>query len=711
MAVPEQTPYIEHTGNGITTSFALGFQCETKDHLIVLVDDIEPPIATWSLTGGNVVFTTAPAAGKKITLQRNTPFSRTVDYQSYNNSFRPPAVNKDFDWIWWKLQELGVADWILGARIDALKNYVDRKDDELKAYLMEEIRKQGVALDQLDEYYNYLMQQLAQVAINKGWNASFIVSADGSTQQQINDRIGNTWYEKPLGYELNDRVMLKNGDIVRNDVPNNTADPNSDMTGWVKTNSASQFWYNDYRKQDDKNQETISVLDHKNLAIGDYWTDAFNKAISDALAWGINRILVPNIPKYYVVKDITIPRGIELVGIGRKRVYNPTSLSHIEGSCAIVFDPTGTFCMDFRGLNHVENINFHGYNRSCAGVGISETNGLNFQNVSMVAFDNGFGLSSGYIKNSRFWNCHATKNNNGVRNSVDSHYYGGEFNDNLNIGVAMGSGANDNTFVGCKNEWNVLNWQFYQATNNNIVGGVTDRARSKYNFSVKQSYLTVNGTICRRAGASDDLTSAHFLLSDNSILSLNGVITRTGANDGGSGLTTPAYIFDVENDSGAVVVSGGDLTGSTIGLSRGGTLDVKYSGVKGVKNTEDLYGEKISTITSSQSDSMNVATGAILNTNSPRLLVFKINVSSRNASSGAVAYNDFIIQISRASSGVAAANILKVDDAESTAINQTSASLNVSVANVSENGSNFDVIFTSTISQSIQLRANAKLVM
>lgn len=186
MAVPEQTPYIEHTGNGITTSFALGFQCESKDHLIVLVDDIEPPIATWSLTGGNVVFTTAPAAGKKITLQRNTPFSRTVDYQSYNNSFRPPVVNKDFDWIWWKLQELGVADWILGARIDALKNYVDRKDDELKAYLMEEIRKQGVAIDQLDEYYDYLMERLAQIAVDKGWDSSFVVHK-GKTQYEINE--------------------------------------------------------------------------------------------------------------------------------------------------------------------------------------------------------------------------------------------------------------------------------------------------------------------------------------------------------------------------------------------------------------------------------------------------------------------------------------------------------------------------------------------
>lgn len=241
MAVPEQTPYIEHIGNGVTTSFSLGFQCESKDHLIVLVDEIEPPIATWSLFGGNVVFTIAPAAGKKITAQRNTPFSRNVDYQSYNNSFRPPAVNKDFDWIWWKLQELGVADWILGARIDALKNYVDRKDDELKAYLMEEIRKQGVALEQLDDYYNYLMQRLAQIAVDKGWDASFVVDASGENQQQINDRIGNYWRSKPIGYSVNERVMLESGEVVKSIIANNTNNPNVEMTGWMPTSGILTF--------------------------------------------------------------------------------------------------------------------------------------------------------------------------------------------------------------------------------------------------------------------------------------------------------------------------------------------------------------------------------------------------------------------------------------------------------------------------------------
>ena len=175
MAVPVQTPFVEYIANGVTTNFPLGFDCETQSHLIVTVDDIEPITGSWSLLVGAVVFNSAPITGSKIIIKRNSPFERDRDFQLYDQSFRPPAVNLDLDRIWRKLQELGVMDWILGNRIDDLKNYVDDKDDELRAYLLEEIRKQGVALDQLDEYYNYLMERLAQIAIDRGWDASFVV--------------------------------------------------------------------------------------------------------------------------------------------------------------------------------------------------------------------------------------------------------------------------------------------------------------------------------------------------------------------------------------------------------------------------------------------------------------------------------------------------------------------------------------------------------
>lgn len=250
MAVQPQTPHIEHIANGTTTGFNLGFDCDDQDHLIVLVDDVEPVFGSWSLTGGTVVFGAAPTSGNKITIQRNTPFERKRDYQSYDNSFRPPVVNKDFDWIWLKLQELGVADWVLGNRIAALKNYVDiqddvlqenidnlkgyvdLKDDELRAYLMEEIRKQGVALDQLDDYYNYLMERLAQIAVNKGWDASFVATASNQSQQQINDSGGAKWYAKSDGYRLGATVKLDNGDTVQSTAAANTVNPNVSSVGW-----------------------------------------------------------------------------------------------------------------------------------------------------------------------------------------------------------------------------------------------------------------------------------------------------------------------------------------------------------------------------------------------------------------------------------------------------------------------------------------------
>lgn len=200
MAVQPQTPYKEYDANGVAKSFNLEFDCENKDHLIVTIDGVEPPVETWSLNSGQIVFASAPAAGKKIEIKRNTPYSRSTNFQAYDNSFRPGPVNGDFDRIWLKLQELGVADWLMRLYVDRLhqqqeqkindlKGYVDDRDDELRAYLLEEIRKQGVALDQLDEYYNYLMQRLAQIAVQGGWEASFVVDASGKNQQEINDNV------------------------------------------------------------------------------------------------------------------------------------------------------------------------------------------------------------------------------------------------------------------------------------------------------------------------------------------------------------------------------------------------------------------------------------------------------------------------------------------------------------------------------------------
>ena len=329
----------------------------------------------------------------------------------------------------------------------------------------------------------------------------------------------------------------------------------------------------------------------------------------------------------------------------------------------------------------------------------------------MQMFRNGFGKASGsYTGNSRLWNCHASNNTTGIRNFIDSHFYGAEVNDNSGVGVSLQAGANDNTFVGCKVEWNgTLNWQIFQALNCNIIGGVTDRSRGDYVFDIRQSEVTINGTIVRRNGASNASTSAHFLLGSNVMVSLNGVLTKTGADDDGGGNTTPNYIFSVtDSDSGPVLVNGCDLTGYVTGLNTGTTLLAEYSGCNGVLDNQRLIATAFDSAVASGGGDLTLATTgndvASLSTFQSNVRRYKIQVSSRNASNSVVALNDFDLAMTRGGSGNAAGTVYGITDSASTAINTTGATVNITVDNIASDASSFDVVATNTGGTNLQIR-------
>ena len=80
---------------------------------------------------------------------------------------------------------------------------------------------------------------------------------------------------KTGGYALGATVKLDNGDIVKSTIDGNVNDPNVNMTGWVKTNSASQIFDESGLSQQDVNdlqkEKTLSFLDFG--ATGDGVTD------------------------------------------------------------------------------------------------------------------------------------------------------------------------------------------------------------------------------------------------------------------------------------------------------------------------------------------------------------------------------------------------------------------------------------------------------
>ena len=67
---------------------------------------------------------------------------------------------------------------------------------------------------------------------------------------------------KTGGYALNERVQLATGDIVKSTVANNIINPNVDMTGWVKTNDASQIIDASGKTQQEVNDGQV-VLNNK----------------------------------------------------------------------------------------------------------------------------------------------------------------------------------------------------------------------------------------------------------------------------------------------------------------------------------------------------------------------------------------------------------------------------------------------------------------
>ena len=60
------------------------------------------------------------------------------------------------------------------------------------------------------------------------------------------------------GFPIGGKAALESGDIVRSTVANNTVDPNADMTGWKKTNLASEIFDLNGKSQQEIN-DTLSV--------------------------------------------------------------------------------------------------------------------------------------------------------------------------------------------------------------------------------------------------------------------------------------------------------------------------------------------------------------------------------------------------------------------------------------------------------------------
>lgn len=189
MSVPVQTPSKEYIANGTTTAFPLEFNCDKAEYLIVTLNGEEAPVGSWTLANDTVTFNVAPLNGVVVNLERNTPFQRTTNYQLYDNSFRPSAVNKDFDLIWWKLQELGYRDQVIWLAL--VKEISDRINGD------EDLQNQ---INTIDEW-------LANLQQNVNENTSDIAQLVTDLSKEIADRITNDEALKEMFLAMMDEAI------------------------------------------------------------------------------------------------------------------------------------------------------------------------------------------------------------------------------------------------------------------------------------------------------------------------------------------------------------------------------------------------------------------------------------------------------------------------------------------------------------------------
>lgn len=421
-------------------------------------------------------------------------------------------------------------------------------------------------------------------------------------------------------------------------------------------------------------------------------------AFARAFASGAKKVIIPCAPVYYQVKEIDVPAGVEVEGIGKKRVYVAYTLAHVTGAGTIVFDTTGSYFINWGGNNVVSNLNLFGSNRTVDAMGPASGAYFKWRNVSCYMFRIGLGRSGAYVGVSWFWDCQAGYNTTGVRNFIDSHFIDCEFNANYGNNVEMQTGANDTVFSGCKNEWAAgLNWQFYQSTSCTISGGVTDRAGGSYGFDIRQSKITIGTHTVRRNGAASLTDSAHFYLENNTVVAMNGVISTAGAGDTGDGNNTPANIFRAGGSgSGKLVASACDFRGRNGALTAGAVLDAVFRGCLGAVETADYAANVSGTAAVSGGTVVASASGDSIATSSSDARKYRASVTFRNPGTGSGATNDFLIAVTRPSGGSAAAAIYSVEVTASTTINTTGATCNVTLENVAADGSTFDVVVTNT---------------
>lgn len=413
---------------------------------------------------------------------------------------------------------------------------------------------------------------------------------------------------------------------------------------------------------------------------------ALDYALQAAIDDGVTVLECPPVPGIYVFGQslITLPIGFSFEGKSR-RTYTATS----DAS----FNNVGTVFRLFNGASAIfkltsrhtfRQVVFDGRNKSVRFMqGDDQTQWCRFYDCGIHRWSVGIGNSSpnGYSATLIVSGGTISSNTIGVKNVIDSLFLGATINANDTDGVQLLTGANNNAFLGVRNEWNNGdNYYGYGCKRILIQGELIDRAGKRAVAAVGGAQFTLSGVAVQRSGrlaTEGTAEDAHYYVEgDTSSIIETAVHTTTGANDDGSGRQSPTYILATggsSSDGKSFIASASNLSGytgtswlrsgvvatlSVLGCS--GVEDVKNFGFRRISDGVQYLGDAVSAL--SLSGAGNTATLTFKTTAqafsrySSELLVRNLEIRARNnTSTGSVAYYSVNLIISREQASAAIA--------------------------------------------------------
>ncbi|MGM7393210.1 hypothetical protein ACOI3N_15865 [Acinetobacter baumannii] len=182
-----------YEGNGINTRFDFTFRVfdqedangvSVKHQVGADFENVDESLYTVTINpdnlGGYINFLTAPEVGFEFYIAGETPVDQLLDITNYDN-FYPDAIERSLDKLTAILQE-----WAHSLGFEKLSR--EKALELLNLSLQDQIRDQGLALDQIDAFAQDLANRLETIVVERGWLAELVADGD-ENQKQINDRI------------------------------------------------------------------------------------------------------------------------------------------------------------------------------------------------------------------------------------------------------------------------------------------------------------------------------------------------------------------------------------------------------------------------------------------------------------------------------------------------------------------------------------------